>query len=212
MARLDFQYASPTHQGETALAGMWLFLATEVLLFGGLILCWIYSRHWNPLGFDAGARETVLWIGTLNTAILISSSFTYALAFACIRAGNMQGLMRWLSLTLLLGIAFLGLKFGLEWHEDFHNHLFPTDAHFKIAGPDGGGARLFFIFYFISTALHGVHMTIGVALVVWVMLRARRGQFSSAYYTPVQVVGLYWSFVDIVWITLYPLIYLIGRT
>jgi cytochrome c oxidase subunit 3 len=212
IARLDFQYASAAHQSDTAIAGMWLFLATEVLLFGGLILCWIYSRHFNPLGFDAGARETVLWIGTLNTALLISSSFTYAMGLAFMRAGNTRGLIRFLSLTLLLGLAFLGLKFGLEWHEDFRNHLFPTDAHFKIAGEDGGGARLFFVFYFIGTGLHGAHMAIGVGLVIWIMSRARRGHFSPLYYTPVQVVGLYWSFVDIVWITLYPLIYLIGRT
>lgn len=208
----DFQYASRAHQAHTAVAGMWLFLATEVLLFGGLILSWIYSRHFNPAGFDAGARETVLWIGTLNTAILISSSLTYSLGLAFIRAGNVRALLACLGLTLLLGAAFLALKFGLEWHEDFRNHLFPTDPRFKIAGPEAGGARLFYSFYFIGTALHGAHMCVGVGLVTWVMLRARRGHFSPLYETPVQVVGLYWSFVDIVWIVLYPLIYLIGRS
>ena len=104
---------------------MWLFLATEVLFFGGLILCWIYSRHWNQAGFDAGARETKLWIGTLNTGILISSSLIYTAALAFIRAGNTRRLIQCCSLALLLGIAFLGLKFGLEWHDDFASHLFP---------------------------------------------------------------------------------------
>lgn len=207
----DFQYASAEHQAHTAVAGMWLFLATEVLLFGGLILCWIYSRHWNPLGFDAGARETVLWIGTLNTAILISSSLTFAMGIAFIRAGRARGLIRCLGITLLLGALFLALKFGLEWHEDFRNHLFPTDPGFRIAGLRSGGARLFYTFYFIATALHGAHMTVGIGLVSWVMLRARRGDFSPLYYTPVLVVGLYWSFVDVVWLVLYPLIYLVGR-
>lgn len=206
-----FQYESASHQAQTAIAGMWLFLATEVLLFGGLILSWIYSRHWAPVGFDAGARETVLWIGTLNTALLITSSFTYALGVAFIRAGNTRRLIQCCEATLILGLAFLALKFGLEWHEDFANHLFPASPSFKITGPGEGGARLFFVFYFVGTGLHGVHMIVGTALVVWIILRARRGEFSPAYYTPVHVVGLYWSFVDIVWLTLYPLIYLVGR-
>jgi cytochrome c oxidase subunit 3 len=209
--RQDFQYASPLHQAETAVAGMWLFLATEVLFFGGLILSWIYSRHWNALGFDAGARQTTLWIGTLNTAVLITSSLVYAAGLAFVRAGDTRRLIQCCALTLALGLAFLALKFGLEWRQDFAHHLFPTDAHFRITGPPSGGARLFFTFYFISTALHGLHMLIGVGLLLWIMQRARRGEFSPLYHTPVQVVGLYWSFVDIVWITLYPLIYLVGR-
>ena len=190
---------------------MWLFLATEVLFFGGLILSWIYSRHWNQAGFDAGSRETELWIGTLNTAILVTSSFAYATGLACIREGNTRRLIQCLIVTLALGLAFLVLKFGLEWSGDFTKHLFPTARNFKITGPDQDGARLFFVFYFISTALHGVHMIVGVVLVAWIILRARRGSFTPAYHTPVHVVGLSWSFVDIVWLTLFPLIYLIGR-
>jgi cytochrome c oxidase subunit 3 len=209
--RQDFQYESPSHQAQTAVVGMWLFLATEVLFFGGLILCWIYSRHWNQAGFDAGARETALGIGSLNTGILLTSSFVYAAGLAYIRAGNTRRLIQCCVVTLILGVAFLALKFGLEWREDFAKHLFPAAALFKIGGAEQGGARLFFIFYFISTALHGLHMVIGVGLLVWVIARARRGEFSPLYHTPVQVVGLYWSFVDIVWLTLYPLIYLVGR-
>jgi cytochrome c oxidase subunit 3 len=209
--RQDFQYESPSHQAQTAIVGMWLFLATEVLFFGGLILCWIYSRHWNQVGFDAGARETTLWIGTLNTAILITSSFVYAAGLAFIRVGNSRRLIQCCVVTLILGLAFLALKFGLEWREDFAKHLFPSASLFKITGAEQGGARLFFIFYFIGTGLHGLHMVIGVGLLVWVIARARRGEFSPLYHTPVHAVGLYWSFVDIVWLTLYPLIYLIGR-
>jgi cytochrome c oxidase subunit 3 len=209
--RHDFQYESPSHQAQTAIAGMWLFLATEVLFFGGLILSWIYSRHWNQIGFDAGARETKLWIGTLNTGILITSSFTYAAGLAWIRAGNTRRLIQCSTVTLMLGLAFLALKFGVEWRDDFAQHLFPAASIFKITGAEEGGARLFFIFYFISTGLHGVHMVVGVALLLWVIRRARRGEFSPLYHTPVHAVGLYWSFVDIVWLTLYPLIYLVGR-
>jgi len=116
-----------------------------------------------------------------------------------------------LGATLALGIAFLALKFGLEWHDDFSRHLFPGGGPFAIGGAQEGGARLFFVFYFIGTGLHGVHMLVGVALVSWILVRALRGAFAHGRHTPVQVVGLYWSFVDIVWLTLYPLIYLIGR-
>jgi len=207
----EFQYASASHQAQTAIAGMWLFLATEVLLFGGLILSWIYSRHFNPAGFDAGAHQTALTIGTVNTALLITSSFAYALGVAFIRIGSTRGLIRCLILALLLAAAFMVLKFGLEYHDDLAKHLFPTDTPFGVTGSVQGGAKLFFIFYFISTTLHGVHMFVGMCLVLWIIARARRGDFSSAYCTPVEVVGLYWSFVDIVWLTLYPLIYLVGR-
>ena len=207
----EFQYASASHQAQTAIAGMWLFLATEVLLFGGLILSWIYSRHFNPVGFDAGGNETALWIGTVNTVLLITSSFAYALGAAFLRIGNVRGLIRCLALALLLAAAFLVLKFGLEYRDDFAKHLFPTDSPFGVSGAAANGARLFFIFYFIGTGLHGVHMLVGVGLVLWIIRRARRGHFSPSYTTPVEVVGLYWSFVDIVWLTLYPLIYLVGR-
>lgn len=207
----EFQYASASHQAQTAIAGMWLFLATEVLLFGGLILSWIYSRHFNTVGFDAGGGETSLFIGTLNTILLITSSFAYALGAAFLRIGNVRGLVRCLELALVLAAAFLALKFGLEYRDDFAKHLFPTDAAFGVTGNAAAGARLFFIFYFVGTGLHGVHMLVGVGLVLWIIRRARRGHFSADYNTPVEVVGLYWSFVDIVWLTLYPLIYLVGR-
>jgi cytochrome c oxidase subunit 3 len=189
---------------------MWLFLATEVLFFGALFLTWIYSRHWNQAGFDAGARQTMLVIGTINTVILLVSSFVYSAGIAFIEAGNSRRLIQCCALAWALGVAFLILKFGIEWRSDFAKHLFPG-ADFAIQGPLGGGARIFFEFYFLGTALHGLHMVGGLVLVGWVIWRARRGEFSSAFYTPVIVVGLYWSFVDIVWIVLYPLIYLVGR-
>jgi cytochrome c oxidase subunit 3 len=210
--RHDFQYAGGCHQAQTAVAGMWLFLATEVLFFGGLFLCWIYSRHFNPAGFDAGARESELWMGTLNTLILITSSLAYAMGVVYARAGDSRRLVRCCVATLALGAAFLTLKFGFEWRDDFARHLFPADRSFAIPGSLQGGARLFYVFYFVSTALHGLHMLIGVVLVAWIAMRARRGEFSPRYHTPVIVVGLYWSFVDIVWLALYPLIYLVGRS
>ncbi len=207
----EFQYSTPRHQAGTALAGMWLFLASEILFFGALILTWIFSRHWNQAGFDAGAKETELWIGTLNTAILLTSSLVYATGLAFIRAGNPRRLIQCCLVVIALGIAFLLLKFGLEWHDDFSNHVFPSDQNFKITGAEQGGARLFYVFYFLGTALHGVHMLGGIGLVTWIIVRTRRGEFFPGYTTPVEAVGLYWSFVDTVWIVLYPLIYLVGR-
>lgn len=206
----EFQYSNAKHQAETAISGMWLFLATEVLFFGALLLSWIYCRHWNQEGFDAGAQQTQLAIGTINTVILVTSSLVYSAGLAFIEAGNIRRFIQCCAIAMALGIAFLILKFGIEWHRDFAQHLFPGQD-FAISGPLGDGARLFFVFYFVSTALHGLHMIGGLFLVGWIVLRARRGEFSPRYFTPVVVVGLYWSFVDIVWIVLYPLIYLVGR-
>jgi cytochrome c oxidase subunit III len=205
-----FQYGSGRHQAQTAIAGMWLFLASEMLFFGVLFLSWICCRHWNQACFDAGARQTELIFGTLNTVILITSSVAYTAGVTFMEAGNTRSLIRCCVLTLLLGLAFLVLKFGIEWHDDFAKHLFPGEG-FAIQGAARDGAQLFFVFYFVATALHGLHMVVGLGLLVWIILRARRGEFSREYSTPVAIVGLYWSFVDLVWIVLYPLIYLVGR-
>jgi cytochrome c oxidase subunit 3 len=207
----EFQYSSAVHQAETAISGMWLFLATEMLFFGAIFLSWIYCRHWNQAGFDAGAQHTQLAIGTINTVILLTSSLVYSLGLAFIEAGDNRRLIQCCAIVWALGFSFLILKFGLEYYKDFAAHLFPG-SNFAINGVLGGGSRLFFVFYFVSTALHGVHMIGGLALVGWIIVRARRNEFTPAYYTPVVVVGLYWSFVDVVWIVLYPLIYLVGRT
>jgi cytochrome c oxidase subunit 3 len=206
---VHFQYSDARHQADSAIAGMWLFLATEVLFFGGLILAWVVSRHWQQAGFDAGARESVLWIGTTNLLLLLTSSFVYSTGLAFIEVGNVRWLIRCCAVTGLLGVAFLALKL-LEWHIDLKEHLFPA-GDFKLHGDDAGGARMFWTFYFIATGLHALHMLVGIGLVGWIAWRARRLDYSAEWHTPVEVVGLYWSFVDIVWIVLYPLIYLVGR-
>ena len=208
----SFQYSSARYQSETSLAGMWLFVASESLFFGGLFLAWVFCRHWAQQGFDEGAKDTELWIGTVNTIILLTSSFAYATGVAFIRAGNVRGLVRCCALTLILGLAFLYLKFGLEWMDDIHKHTFFADPHFKYTGREARGAHLFYVFYFVGTALHGVHMLVGIALVAIVIWRARRGAFSSFNNSAVVITGIYWSFVDLIWMVLYPLIYLIGRT
>jgi cytochrome c oxidase subunit 3 len=206
---VHFQYADARHQADTAISGMWLFLATEALLFGGLLLAWVVSRHWQQSSFDAGGRETVLWIGTTNLALLITSSFVYSLGVGFIELNQPRRLIQCCWLTVGIGLVFLLLKF-YEWHIDISEHLFPAGP-FKLHGTEAGGARLFWTFYFVATGLHAAHMTVGIGLVGWVARQARRGAYSAAWHTPVEVVGLYWSFVDIVWIVLYPMIYLVGR-
>lgn len=205
-----FQYASPNHQSHTAIAGMWLFLATEVLFFGGLVLAWIFCRHWQQAAFDAGGRETVIAIGTANLALLLTSSFVYTCGLMFIEMDQPRRLMQCSLVAAGLGLGFLVLK-GWEWLIDIHEHLFPAMANFKITGADAGGARLFWSFYWVATSLHALHMIVGIAAVCWIAAQARAGRLSAAWHTPVEVIGLYWSFVDIVWIVLYPLIYLVGR-
>ena len=204
-----FQYTDADHQAGTAMAGMWLFLASEVLFFGGLLVAWLFCRHWQQSGFDAGAKETVLWIGTLNLFVLITSSFIYSSGLAFAEEGNIRRMVQCCFLTMGLGTLFLILKL-FEWYIDISENLFPAGS-FKIHGEDGNGARLFWSFYFVATSLHAVHMIIGIFLVGYIARLAKKGAFGDGWVTPVEVVGLYWSFVDIVWITLYPFIYLIGR-
>ena len=156
---VHFQYADARHQADTAIAGMWLFLATEALFFGGLILAWLSCRHWQQIGFDAGGRETLIAFGTANLALLITSSLVYSAGLEWIRLGQPRRLMQCCWITAAIGIMFLTLKV-VEWCIDISNHLFPSGA-FKITGIDEGGARLFWSFYFIATGLHAVHLLTG---------------------------------------------------
>lgn len=208
--KAHFQYEDLRHQSDSALSGMWLFLASECLFFGALFLAWIYARHFRPAGFDYGARLTALGLGTVNSVILLSSGVVYAAGVVFMERGEPRRLIACCRVAMLLGLLFLVLKFGFEWHDDFTHRYFPG-AQFAIGGDLRDGAALFFTFYFVATALHGVHMLVGLGLVEWIVQRARRNEFSRAYSTPVTAVGLYWAFVDVVWIVLYPLIYLIGR-
>jgi cytochrome c oxidase subunit III len=206
---VHFQYTDARHQANTAIAGTWLFLATEVLFFGGLLLAWLFCRHWQQAGFDAGGRETVLPIGTVNLVLLVTSSSVYSAGLGFIALGQSRRLVWCCRITVLIGLVFLTLKF-VEWWIDISESLFPAGT-FKLNGPDEGGARMFWSFYFVATGLHALHMMAGIGLVAWISRRARAGAFSAAWHTPVEAVGLYWSFVDIVWIVLYPMIYLVGR-
>lgn len=206
---IEMQYAGMAHQADSALSGMWLFLATEALFFGALFFLYSIYRSAHPTGTANASRHAELLLGTINTVLLLTSSAVFSYGYGCAKRGQNRALFWSAIATFLLGATFIALK-GYEWSDDFDHHLFPGPG-FALPGPDHGGAELFWSFYFVSTGLHGLHMIIGLGLVAWIAWTARAGRYSPGYTTPVEVVGLYWSFVDIVWLILYPTIYLAGR-
>ncbi len=210
MPEIAEQFSDATQQREAAHLGMWIFLATEVLFFGGLFAGYVEGRVLYPDAFATASRHTDVVIGTINTVLLMTSSLCMSLAVRSIIVGQQRAAVWWMALTLMLGVAFLGLK-GVEYTEDFRKHLVPA-LNFRFAGPNASEAQLFFILYFLMTGLHAIHLTIGVGVVAVLMILIARGRFSPHYYTPVEIGGLYWHFVEIVWIFLYPLLYLAART
>ena len=203
-----FDDAEQQHEASTL--GMWLFLVTEVMFFGGVFTVYVAYRSLYPEAFGHASHHLDVRLGTFNTAVLIGSSLTMALAVRAAQLGRRHTLIiGWLLATMLLGSTFLGVKAYEYWHK-FHEGLVPGPL-FAYAGPDAGQAQLFFSVYFAATGLHALHMVIGLGLLTWLVRQAGRGRFSAAYYTPVELMGLYWHFVDIVWIFLFPLLYLIGR-
>ena len=188
---------------------MWLFLATELLFFGALFYLWMLLRRWHVAGFHAAAQDTDLLIGSVNTAIIITTSMIYFWGVVQAKAGRNREVMLSALATGGLGLVFIALKL-FEWSEDVAKGKWPG-LEFQAHGPDIGGQHLSWLLYYAGTGLHVVHMTVGVALVGWIAWRAYRREFSAQYNYPVEAVGLYWSFVDIVWINLYPFIYVMDR-
>ena len=196
-------------QREAATLGMWLFLVTEVLFFGGLFAVYSVYRSWYPDAFAAASHEMVVWAGTLNTVVLITSSLTMALAVHAAQMGERQKLLVFLSLTMLLGLAFLGVK-AFEYYTEFAEHHVPG-AGFQFEEAYVRQAQIFFSLYFVMTGLHALHMVIGLGIMAVMFWWSWRGIVTKEYASPIEISGLYWHFVDIVWIFLFPLLYLIGR-
>jgi cytochrome c oxidase subunit 3 len=207
--RPETQYATLAQQGEAAQLGMWAFLATEVLFFGGLIFTYFIYRAAYPADFANAARDTELWCGSVNAALLVTSSLSMVLAIEAAAMGRQRAVLFWLGITAVLGIAFLAIK-GYEYAADYRHQLVPA-LNFLLKPGYRPPGELFWIFYFTATGLHAIHLTIGVALVLLMLVRARIGTIGPLYYAPLEVVGLYWSFVDIVWLFLFPALYLPGR-
>ncbi len=202
-------YADLAQRRSANRLGMWTFLASEVLLFGGLFAAYALLRGTYPAAFAAGSRRLEFWIGTTNTAVLLTSSLCVAMADHAVKRGERRAPGRWLLAAWLLGAAFLALK-GYEYHQKWLEHLVPGAA-FRPAGREAGPYQLFFFLYFAMTGLHAAHMVMGLGALAWVGFLNRRGRLSAERHEALAIAGLYWHFVDCVWVFLYPLLYLIGR-
>ena len=244
---LHGQFQTLDQQKETATLGMWVFLVTEILFFGGLFLAYTINRHAYPTAFGISGNMLDLTLGAANTVVLILSSLTMAMAVWSATTSRKSLVTIFLILTLILGCVFLGVKV-VEYKQKFDHHLIPGhnfDISYCVKNPAACGnpsnlaaeqreieegirienkddlvkgevalnahAQLYFSLYFGMTGLHALHMIIGAGLLLWLILQSRKGRFNANYNTPVENVGLYWHFVDIVWIYLFPLLYLINR-
>jgi cytochrome c oxidase subunit III len=206
---LAHQFDSLGQQTEAATLGMWVFLVTEVLFFGGLFVTYTVYRAFYPAAFAAASHELDILLGGINTAVLITSSLTMALAVHAAQLGQRRLLLIFLVVTMVLGAVFLGIK-AVEYYHKFAEHHVPG-ATFQFEREYQRHAQIFFSLYFIMTGLHAIHMIIGIGVLLVMWIWAWRGRITSDYAGPIEISGLYWHFVDIVWIFLFPLLYLIGR-
>lgn len=232
------QFETLEQQKDTATLGMWIFLATEVLFFGGLFLTYSINRHSYSAAFGVGSNTLDLKLGGFNTVVLILSSLTMAMAVWSAQVGKKKLITIFLILTLFLGTVFLGVKV-IEYKQKFDHHLIPGhsfDLGYRANHPTAADdpaelaaekeelgkalqsdpninyhAQLYFSLYFGMTGLHALHMIVGAGLLLWLIQQSIVGRFTPGYNTPVEIIGLYWHFVDIVWIYLFPLLYLIER-
>ena len=207
------QFKTMEQQRETSTLGMWVFLSTEVLFFGGLFLTYTVNRSTHAEVFAEASKSINLKWGAINTVVLIASSLTMAMAVWSSQVGKKKAITGFLIATLILGSVFLGIK-GIEYHDKFVEHHVPGWNFSFEPGASvdvNAHAQLFFSLYFGMTGLHALHMIVGAGLLIWLIKESLKGRFTPEYNTPVENIGLYWHFVDIVWIYLFPLLYLIDR-
>ncbi len=206
-AMIEEQFEDMPQQYEAANLGMWTFLATEILFFGGLFVSYAIYRHFYDADFITGVKHTLILYGTINSSLLLTSGLTMALAVQAATENRTRVIVPLLLATICLGLAFLACK-GMEYRQDLTDKVLPR-YDFDPTLPLH--SQLFFWLYWGMTGLHAIHMIVGIGLLIVLTVMAWRGRFSAQYYTPLEIIGLYWAFVDIVWIYLYPLLYLIGR-
>lgn len=207
---LRHHFATAEQQMDASTLGMWTFLITEVLFFGGMFAGYAVYRAMYPAAFASTSRYMDVVLGGTNTAVLICSSLTMALAVRAAQLSKQKALVLFIILTMIFGSIFLFIKW-VEWHSKWVEHLVPgfnfrydelQYAHY---------AQILFFLYFAMTGMHALHMVIGVGLLTFLLVQALRRVFNANYFAPVEMIGLYWHFVDIVWIFLFPLLYLIGH-
>ena len=227
---LQHHFENMEQQREAGTLGMWIFLVTEIMFFGGMFLAYTLYRSYYPAAFASASNHLDITLGAVNTAVLIVSSFTMALAVYFTQVGKLRPQIICLGLTLVLGVTFLGIK-AVEYHDKYEDKLIPghlipgrsfgpevaqegdTDHHklHLLEGATVKQVELFYWIYFAMTGMHALHMIIGAGLLTYLLIFSIRGRFDPEYHSPVEVIGLYWHFVDIVWIFLFPLLYLLGR-
>ncbi len=206
---LQHHFEDLGQQHETASFGMWVFLVTEILFFGGLFAAYAVYRSSYPDAFERASATLDVALGGINTAVLIGSSLTVALSVHAAQLGRLRAVGGWLVATLALGAVFLAIK-GVEYAHKVHEGHVPG-PDFRFDGAPGGPEQLFFALYFAMTGLHAFHMIIGIGLIAWVLVKLRRREIAAEHHPHVELFGLYWHFVDVVWIFLFPLLYLVGR-
>jgi cytochrome c oxidase subunit 3 len=228
---LQHHFENMEQQREAGTLGMWVFLVTEIMFFGGMFLAYTLYRSTYPAAFASASNHLDITLGALNTGVLILSSFTMAMAVYFTQVGKRRPQVICLALTLLLGMTFLGVK-AVEYHDKYNDALIPGrlipgrpfhpevqqegqahDPH-KLTLLPGATVRqveLFYWIYFAMTGMHALHMIIGAGLLTFLLIFSLKGRFDPEYHSPVEVIGLYWHFVDIIWIFLFPLLYLLGR-
>ena len=208
---LRHHFDDTAQQLESSTLGMWVFLLTEIMFFAGMFGGYTVYRNLYPDAFASTSHFMNVTMGAFNTVVLISSSLTMALAVRSAQLGNKKALIWFLVFTLILGCVFLVVKY-FEYHEKWMDHHIPGPGFRYEDARYFHQAQILFFLYFAMTGMHAMHMIVGAGLLTTLIVMAARNRFSAAWYTPVEMIGLYWHFVDIVWIFLFPLLYLIGRT
>ncbi len=207
-SHLAHHFSDSEQQADSAKLGMWLFLLTEILLFGGLFVAYSIYRSWHPDMFYNAHKFLDITMGTINTIVLITSSVTMALSIRSIQLNNRQNSIKFLWATLFLAGVFLVIKY-FEYAHKIHLGQLPGEFY-TFEGIEGSNPHIFFSVYFMMTGLHGIHILGGIGVISWILRNTYRNKYSAEYYTPVEMTGLYWHLVDLIWIFLFPLFYLIG--
>ena len=210
VAAIAPQFDDAEQQRSASNLGIWIFLATEVLFFGVLFAAYAITRVRYPEAFAAGSRLTNITLASINTAVLLTSSLTMALGVHAAKEGARRALVAWLCLTVALGVGFLAIK-AVEYRFDYLEHLVPS-LDFVYPAPQAEQVELFFYLYFFITGVHALHVLIGIGCIAVIAVMASRGAFNPSYFTPIDVTGLYWHLVDIIWLFVFPILYLVSRS